>query len=163
MKKLWKNYGTKLVSFFLVIVLLCAATNCGTRKKEAQKEYVKKDSITSLLKQVNLKVDSNYTIDFSSFKIYPIDVTKPIIYNGNTMQNASIENINKKEVGSVSKTDKSIIKQEKKGSSIEYKKEVKKESSDNSNLWIGLFFVVCLFVFLYLKLPSIKKPLKKGG
>lgn len=143
----WKNFGTKLVIFFLVAILIFAVTNCGTRKKEIKKEYIKKDSIISTLTHKNIKVDSNYTIDFSSFKIHPIDLTKPIVMNGVKIENATIEKTTKKEVGSVSKIDNSIIKIDKKGTSTESKKEVKKESSDYSNLWIGLFAVLMIFIY----------------
>lgn len=142
-----KNFGTKSVICFMLVILSGVVTNCGTRKKEIKKEYIKKDSIISTITHRNIKVDSNYTIDFSSFKIHPIDLTKPIVMNGVKIENASIEKTSKKEVGNVSKVDNSIIEQNKKGTSIEVKKEVQRESSDYSNLWIGLFAVLMIFIY----------------
>lgn len=153
--KSWKKFSTTLVICFMLAILIGVVISCGTRSKEIKKEYIKKDSITSALTYKKIKVDSNYTIDFSSFKIYPIDLTKPIVLNGIQIKNATIEKTTKKEVGSVSKIDNSIIKQKKKGTTIESKKEVHKESSDYSNLWIGLFAV--FMIFIYFKTGTFRK------
>ena len=151
----WKKFSTILVIFFMLVILGGAVTNCGTRSTEIKKEYVKKDSVISTLTHVKIKVDSNYTIDFSSFKIYPIDLTKPIVVNGTKIENATIEKTTKKEMGNVSKVDNSIIKIDKKSTSIESKKEVQKESSDYSNLWIGLLAV--LMIFIYFKTGTFRE------
>ena len=153
--KSWKKFSTILVIFFMLVILGGAVTNCGTRSTEIKKEYVKKDSVISTLTHVKIKVDSNYTIDFSSFKIYPIDLTKPIVVNGTKIENATIEKTTKKEMGNVSKVDNSIIKIDKKSTSIESKKEVQKESSDYSNLWIGLLAV--LMIFIYFKTGTFRE------
>ena len=151
----WKKFGIKSVIFCLAAILIGVVTNCGTRSKEIKKEYIKKDSVTSTLTHVKIKVDSNYTIDFSSFKIYPIDLSKPIVVNGTKIENATIEKTTKKEMGNVSKVDNSIIKIDKKSTSIESKKEVQKESSDYSNLWIGLLAV--LMIFIYFKTGTFRE------
>ena len=151
----WKIFGIKSVNFCLAIILIGVVTNCGTRSTQIKKEYVKKDSVISTLTHVKIKVDSNYTIDFSSFKIYPIDLTKPIVVNGTKIENATIEKTTKKEMGNVSKVDNSIIKIDKKSTSIESKKEVQKESSDYSNLWIGLLAV--LMIFIYFKTGTFRE------
>ena len=139
----------------MLVILGGAVTNCGKRTTSIDKTYSKKDSVISTLTHVKIKVDSNYTIDFSSFKIYPIDLTKPIVVNGTKIENATIEKTTKKEMGNVSKVDNSIIKIDKKSTSIESKKEVQKESSDYSNLWIGLLAV--LMIFIYFKTGTFRE------
>ena len=151
----WKKFGIKSVIFCLAAILIGVVTSCGTRKSAIDKTYSKKDSLITNLMHKNIKVDSNYTIDFSSFKIYPIDLTKPIVVNGTKIENATIEKTTKKEMGNVSKVDNSIIKIDKKSTSIESKKEVQKESSDYSNLWIGLLAV--LMIFIYFKTGTFRE------
>ena len=151
----WKIFGTKSVNFCLAILVMFAVISCGKRTTSIDKTYSKKDTLITNLTHKNIKVDSNYTIDFSSFKIYPIDLSKPIVVNGTKIENATIEKTTKKEMGNVSKVDNSIIKIDKKGTSIESKKEFQKESSDYSNLWIGLLAV--LMIFIYFKTGTFRE------
>jgi hypothetical protein len=160
MKKLWGKYLINFTTKYLLLFLnaMCAvATSCGHRKTELSKIETKKDTLISVLSEKKIKVDSNYTFDFSTFKIYPIDFSKPIIINGNTIKNASIEGINKRETGSIQKITESKEKEIKKSSTKTFLKTKETEKSDNAFLYIGLFFVFCLFVFACLKFPSFKK------
>jgi tRNA A37 threonylcarbamoyladenosine synthetase subunit TsaC/SUA5/YrdC len=75
------------------------------------------------------------------------DSSKPLIVNGISYENALIT------------YDKSIVKENKEviaSKVIKVTKDVAKkekitQKKDNSNLWIGIAFVVCLFLFLYFK------------
>lgn len=149
--KSWENFSTTLVICFMLVILGGAVTNCGTRSTEIKKEHVKKDSVISTLTHVKIKVDSNYTIDFSSFKIYPIDVSKPILINNVKIKNGIIDIISKKETLLYSKIDKTKIEQVKKGSGIESKKDKETQKSDTSNLWIGIAFVIGLVIYFLIR------------
>ena len=159
---LWKSFGTKSVNFFLAISLIFAALSCGKRTTSITEGIVKRDTLEVHTIKKDIKIDSNYVIDFLTFKIQPIDYSKPIILDGHKIENAIIEGVKKKETGSVKKIDKTIIKDLKKGAAVEKKKAKEVEKIDNSNIWVGVAFVVAfvvaLFIFAYLKTPNLKKP-----
>ena len=144
--KSWRNFGTKLVCFCLVTIILAG---CGTRK--TAKEY-------NTFKSDTLKINNIYELAQNStfndiFELNPIDNTKPIIINGISYYNASIL------------FDKSIKKGiEIKGSeNLSYSsgfgviKSKNTEKKDNTILWIGVSSVVVLFIFLWFYLPRLKK------
>lgn len=147
--KSWTNFWTKLVVFCLVTIILVAG--CGTRKTETSKTEIKKDTLISVLSEKKVKVDSNYTFDFSTFKIYPIDISKPMLVRGIMFENAKIEGTKKIESGTLQKTTEVKEKEIKKGSNSEIIKTKQAEKTDNSNLYIGLFLIFCFFVFAYFK------------
>lgn len=147
--KSWTNFWTKLVVFCLVTIILVAG--CGTRKTETSKTEIKKDTLISVLSEKKVKVDSNYTFDFSTFKIYPIDISKPMLVHGIMFENAKIEGTKKIESGTLQKTTEVKEKEIKKGSNSEIIKTKQAEKTDNSNLYIGLFLIFCFFVFAYFK------------
>jgi len=149
MKKLWKKFGILSVSFCLALIILVAG--CGTRKTETSKTEIKKDTLISVLSEKKVKVDSNYTFDFSTFKIYPIDISKPMLVRGIMFENAKIEGTNRKEAGSLKKEVTGTAQEIKKGSASETIKTKQAEKSDNTLLYIGLFAVFCFFVFAYFK------------
>ncbi len=153
--KIWKIFGTKLVSFCLSAMCV-VATSCGHRKTEISKTEIKKDTLISLLSERKVKVDSNYTFDFSTFKIYPIDFTKPIIINGSIIQNASIEGTKKIESGSLQKNIGVKEIEIKKGSSYSVEKTKQTEKSDYTILWALIVFIISGFIFLWFYLPKIK-------
>lgn len=152
--KLWKRFGTKLVSFCLVTVILIG---CGTRKTETSKTETKKDTLISVLSEKKIKVDSNYTFDFSTFKIYPIDFTKPIVINGNIIQNAIIEGTKKIESGSVKKESQKNNEEIKKGSTSEITKNKNVEKSDYTILLSIIALIIVAGIIVYLKLPNLNK------
>jgi hypothetical protein len=131
---------------YLFILLLLIS--CGTRKTSQQKTTFKSDSLsienTRVLKQ-NIELR-----DINSIK--PFDALKPMIIDGKEYFNATIV------------FDKSIIKNseiKEKSRTIEIKKEktekVKEsEKTDYTILFISMFFILCLFVFLWFKLKSVK-------
>ena len=153
----WKIFGTKSVNFCLAILATFAVINCGKRTTSIEKTYSKKDTTIANLTHKNIKVDSNYTIDFLSFKIYPIDVSKPILINNVKIKNGIIDIISKKETLLYSKIDKTKIEQVKKGSGIEIKKDKETQKSDTSNLWIGIAFVVGLLIYFLIRKDIFRK------
>jgi len=133
---------TKSVPFYLIVTLF-AVLSCGKRITSHERILIKTDSLKYSKFQ---EIQSNFTFnDISELK--PIDISKPMVINGIYYYNAAI------------KFDKSIISSEnkKEGLNLSYtssEKETnikKTEKTDNSNLYIGLFFVFLLFVFAYFK------------
>jgi len=133
------------MKYLLILLLLIS---CGTRKTSQQKTTFKSDSLsienTRVLKQ-NIELRDIYSIK-------PFDVLKPMIIDGKEYFNATIV------------FDKSIIKNseiKEKSRTIEIKKEktekVKEsEKTDYTILFALLFFILCLFVFLWFKFKSVK-------
>ena len=130
------------------ILLLLLFVSCGTRKTSKEYHTFKSDT---------LKVNNNYELTKNStfndiLELKPMDNTKPIIINGISYYNASIL------------LDKSIKNGiEIKGSenlsysgSSEVSESKNTESKNNNFLWIGIVFVVALFVFLWFYLPRLK-------
>ena len=154
--RLWKKFGTKLVSFCLTVMFV-VAISCGNRKTELSKTEIKKDTLTSVLSEKKIKVDSNYTFDFSTFKIYPIDFTKPIVINGNIIQNAIIEGTKKIESGSVKKESHKNNEEIKKGSTSEITKNKNVEKSDYTILLSIIALIIVAGIIVYLKLPNLNK------
>jgi hypothetical protein len=133
------------MKYLLILLLLIS---CGTRKTSQQYKTFKSDSLsienTRVLKQ-NIELRDIYSIK-------PFNVLKPMIIDGKEYFNATIV------------FDKSIIEsyenveKEKRieSSSEEYKKNKESEKTDYTILFALLFFILCLFVFLWFKLKSVK-------
>ena len=147
-KKLWEVFGTKSVNFYLAAILIGVVISCGTRKTKTSHHVFKSDSII-----VDNSVILGQNIRFNNIvSLKPINPLKPIIFDGKEYFNASVV------------FDNSEIKDfqiEQKNLSVDVsKKKVEKvketEKSDTSNLWIGIAFVVGLFVFLWFYLPRIR-------
>ena len=154
MKKLWKRFGILSVSFCLVLII--AVVGCGTRKANTIKTQTKKDTLISILSEKNIKIDSNYTFDFSTFKIYPIDVSKPMLVRGVVFENAIIEGTNKKESGKLQKIVQDNVQEIKKGSNYTKEKIKETEKSDYTILFVLIALIVVSGIIVYLKLPKIQ-------
>jgi hypothetical protein len=136
--------GKKINTIGILILLV----SCGTRTAETKFTGIKTDSISINNKRTLL--DSVRFNDILFVKAR--DTSKSLIIGGIEYINASITfdksitHVNKEIIDSkVIRVTKDIAKKEK----ITQKK-------DNSNLWIGIAFVVCLFVFLWFKTGSIR-------
>ena len=147
-KKLWEVFGTKSVNFYLAAILIGVVISCGTRKTKTSHHVFKSDSII-----VDNSVILGQNIRFNNIvSLKPINPLKPIIFDGKEYFNASVV------------FDNSEIKDfqiEQKNLSVDVsKKSMEKvketEKSDTSNLWIGIAFVVGLFVFLWFYLTRIR-------
>jgi hypothetical protein len=131
--------GKKINAIGILILLV----SCGTRTAETKFTGIKIDSIS-----INNKRTLSNSVRFNDILFVKArDTSKPLIIGGIEYINASITfdksitHVNKEVIDSkVIQVTKDISKKEK----ITQKK-------DNSNIWIGIAFVVCLFVFLYLK------------
>jgi hypothetical protein len=131
--------GKKINAIGILILLV----SCGTRTAETKFTGIKTDSIS-----INNKRTLSNSVRFNDILfVKAIDTSKPLIIGGIEYMNASIT------------FDKSIVKDNKEvvdSKVIRVKKDISKkekitQKKDNSNLWIGIAFVLCLFVFLYLK------------
>jgi len=150
---LWKIFGTKSVKYFLAINLLIGVvTSCGgTRKTSLSKVDIKSDSLSvensRILKQNIVLNDIG--------KIRAFDPLKPFFVDGKEYFNATIE-YDKSQFNNFELQEVSKIIELKKDTKTKYKIT---EKSDNTILYIGIAFVICLFIFLWFYLPKIKKPL----
>jgi len=130
--------------FVLAILIL----SCGTRK--TNKEYS--------------EIKSNYSFNDSSYiltqnvrlnnigKLIPIDNNRSFFVDGKEYFNVSIEfdnsvfenfELNQTYTGTVNGKSEIIDNEQ-------------TDKTDNTILWIGIAFIVCLFVFLFLYLPKLK-------
>ena len=121
--------------------------SCGTRKTSQQKTTFKSDSLsienTRVLKQ-NIELRDIYSIK-------PFDVLKPMVIDGKEYFNATI-------VYDKSKFDNFEVSQGEKVIRIETEKEVKNKESEKTDytiLFASMFFILCLFVFLWFKLKKL--------
>lgn len=144
-----KNNYPLILSATIAILIMILLSSCGTRKVSNKQNTFKSDSLII----ENKHVLSQEIILNDIFTLKPFDSLKPIVINGKSYFNVIITN-------DKSKITKTEDKTENKVSNIEKESEIKiKESkkTDNTVLYIGLFFVLCLFIFLwfYLKRTSI--------
>ena len=144
--KSWKNFGIKLVLFYLVLTVVAG---CGVRKTVKERIVIKHDTI---------HINNNYELKQNKafndiLELKPIDSSKPIIYNGVSYYNASIR-FDKSKIENVEIKGNETLSQ---GSTD--KTEIKKntEKKDNTILYIGIAFIVILFIFLWFYLPKLKK------
>lgn len=143
--KSWKNFGIKLVCFCLVTITL---VGCGTRTVEVQKRTIE---TTRLERNENIELKQNSTFN-DIFSLTPIDNAKPIIINGISYYNASILFDKSIKNGIEIKGSENLSYS---GSSEVYNKK-NTESKNHNFLWIGIAFIVALFVMVYLILKKYK-------
>ena len=146
--KSWKIFGTKLVKCFLVILLIGAVTNCGNRKTSQSKKNIKSDSLSV---ENRLVLKQNIVLRDIG-RLRPFDPAKPIIVDGKEYFNCIID-FDKSQFYNF-EIDSSHRK-------IELKKDIsvktkQVEKTDYTLLYLGLLFIICLFVFLYFYLPTLK-------
>jgi len=144
-----KNNYPLLLSATIAVIILLLLSSCGTRKVSNKQTTFKSDSLII----ENKHVLSQEIILNDIFTLKPFDTLKPIIINGKSYFNVVITNDKSKIIKTEDKTENKV-------SNIKKESEVKikeSEKTDNTLLYIGLFFVLCLFIFLwfYLKRTSI--------
>lgn len=140
MKKIFE-----ILIFLLLLSLAMLAMSCGgtrnTTKNETKAENINIENTYSMGEKIVLNDLFTYT---------PLDISKPMILNGKSYQNAVI------------KSDKSISKE--KYFNITKKYNIVKtitieKATDKTNyiyLWLGMFLIVVLGIIAYLKIPSFK-------
>jgi hypothetical protein len=102
MKKMtWKKFGTKLVNYFLVIILIGAVISCSSRRVETEKkdskEVTKIDSVAKVLEKTNIKIDTKKDIEESETIYTPIDSKSYFIIDSKTYKNVQISHRKKKD------------------------------------------------------------------
>lgn len=126
---------------YLILLLLIAS--CGKRTTSNQSTYFKSDSLSvenSRILSQNIKLNDIYTLE-------PFDSNKPMIIDGKYYYNAVIKyDKSKFEDFKIEESEKAISNKSESGTS---NKETIK--TDYSNTILGSIFIVCLFVFLWLK------------
>lgn len=143
-KTLWKIFGTKSASFYLVILVAVGVFNsCGHRTT-----YTKKSNINAL----DLSFDKNISVVWAVnekdvLTFVPINNSLPFSVNGTEYKNVIVKREKSKNTNSV-KTIHTKFNIQK---TIVITKTVRTEKTDYSNMYIGLFFVFCLFVFAWFK------------
>ena len=118
---------------YIFIILLFVS--CGTRKTEV----VHKDSIV---------IENSYSqgskiVLGNTFTYTPLDSLKPMIIEGKTYENTIISNDKSKVI--TKWKDRIITKKE-----IIYKTKII-DKKDNSNIWIGVVFVLVIGLVIYFK------------
>lgn len=122
------------------IIILLLFISCGTRKVET----IQKDSIS-----INNTYQTGAKIVLgNTFTYKPFDALKPMVVDGKTYHNTIISN------------DKTVVKEKWNNryitKTIVIEKTKQTEKSDNTILWVLIFFIGCLFIFAWFYLPKIK-------
>lgn len=143
-KTLWKILSQKSASFYLVILAAVGVfSSCGKRTTSYSRAEIKTDTLHY---NTQLELRQNSTL-FDVFSLYPIDNTKPIIYNGISYYNASIR-FDKSKFDNIEIVANENLSQGSVSSNI---KEKETEKTDYSNVYIGLFFVFIGGVLLFFR------------
>ena len=117
------------------ILILLLFISCGTRKVE----NTQKDSIVV---QNSYSQGSKIVLN-NSFTYTPLDTLKPMVIEGKTYENAIVSNDKSKTV--IKWKDRIITKKE-----IVYKTKFI-DKKDNSNIWVGIVFVLVIGLVIYFK------------
>lgn len=136
MKKIFE-----ILVFLLLLSLAVLAMSCGGSRNTTTQ---KKDSI---------HIENNYSqgtkiVLGNTFTYTPFDALKPMKIEGKVYENAIVSNDKSKTI--TKWKNRNITK------TIVIEKEKKTTRKDNTWLYLGLFFVLVLFFFLYFYLPKIK-------
>jgi hypothetical protein len=123
----WKRFGTRLVNYFLVIILIGAVISCSSRKVEIEKkdskETTKVDSVAKIVEKSVIKIDTKIDNEESELVFTPIDNTKEFIVNNKAYKNVQISHRKKK--------DNTIIAEVK---TIDKKQDIAVKKAVNSKL-----------------------------
>lgn len=141
-----KNNYPLLLSATIAVIILLLLSSCGTRKVFNKQTAFKSDSLII----ENKHVLSQEIILNDILTLKPFDTLKPMVIDGKSYFNVVITNDKSK----INKTEDKI---DNKVSIVKKESETKikeSEKTDNTILYIGLFFVLCLFVFLWFYLKG---------
>lgn len=135
-----KNNWQILTSTIIAIVIMLLLSSCGVRKINNQKIDIKTDSIVVDNKRVLIQKNSFHKI----MSIKPIDISKPIEIDGTKYYNSTITFDENKAITLKTKDEFKVIALKK-----DKKEKIKvSEKTDNTVLYIGLFLILCLFIYL---------------
>jgi len=133
----------------ILLLLLFSVYGCGgARNTDLSQSETKTD---------NINIENSYSMGskivlMDIFTAKPIDALKPMWIDGKEYKNASIIN-NKSKIKIVVlalKTKYNITK------TIVIEKNKTTDKTNYIYLWLGLAFIICLFVFLWFYLPKLK-------
>ena len=124
-----------IMLWVFVITISILMNSCGTRKVES----TQKDSI--VIK--NSYSQGSKIVLGNTFTYTPLNSLKPMVIEGKTYENTIISNDKSKTV--VKWKDRIITKRE-----IIYKTKII-DKKDNSNIWIGIVFVLVIGLIIYFK------------
>lgn len=142
----------------LVVAFLLSATSCASRKvnKTEVKETTEVKSIdtTKTVTNTETTIKSLDTSTINEIEIVPIDITKPITYNGKTVFNGVLR-LKTTKVNKVVKIDEKTSQIESKGVSVGSKqvieKEVKQTERKSVPMWWLLLLLLIPIYFIYKK------------
>lgn len=140
--------GTKniIFCFVLAIAIIFCIFGCGKRTTTYEKHYIKSDSLNI---QNSTELKQNYTMA-NIGTLRPFDNSKPIILDGKYYYNVIIDFDKSIYSGIEIKANENLSY-----SGSESEKENKETvKTDNSNLYIGLSFVIGTLFVLYLSLKK---------
>lgn len=141
----FRQFVVSFIAIVLAILFMVICSSCGgTRKVDISKNTSE-----------NINIENTYSIGEKIvlndiFTYTPLDISKPMIVNGKSYQNAVI------------KSDKSVSKEKKIEIRTKYyitRTITIEKTIDRTNyiyLWLGMFLIVCGFIFLWFYLPKIK-------
>jgi predicted acetyltransferase len=145
---IWKSYGTKLINIFLVGLLIGAVLSCGNRKTTQSKKTIISDSLSV----ENSRILKQNIVLHDIGQIRALDPLKPFFVDGKEYFNVSI-NYDKSKFDNFELQEGTKIVEVKKDKT-EKIKDV--EKTDYTILYLGIAFIVVLFVFLLFYLPKLK-------
>ena len=128
---------------YILGVVLLFLTSCGDRKTTQTKHEFKSDTL-SVNNSLVLKQNS---ILNDIYQLRPFDGSKPMLIDGKEYFNVSII-YDKSKFDNFEITESNTLNQ---GSKEETLGNKETNRSDNTFLYLGLFFILCLFVFLWLR------------
>lgn len=145
-EKIIRLHSLKTAILCWLLILLFCVYGCGTRKTETEKSETKTDNIAVL----NSSIESTKLVLGTSFTYTPVDGLKPMVIDGRTFENAIVSGGTTNEITHT----KTLLKKYNINKTYTIEKTKKTYKTDNTILWIGLFFVLCLFTFLWFYLKK---------
>lgn len=133
------------MKYLLILILL---VSCGKRITSKQHYEFKSDTLSV---EKSVKIEQNTTWN-DIVVLKPFDVLKPIKINGKEYHNVIVTIDKSKKTEKV----KEQTKIEKKSTKKEKAKKAETEKTDYSNIWIGISFVIALFITLYMIVKTNK-------
>lgn len=136
-----RKHSLELALILAITLLVFLFYGCGGTRNVTTEKH-------SNIEIQNSYLEGSKIVLGNSFTYTPFDSAKPMIIDSIVYKNVIIKSAHFKEV--TKWKDRNITK------TITVEKTKQTEKKDNTILWIGLSFVVCLFVFLWFWLPKIK-------
>ncbi|QYS85397.1 hypothetical protein JJC03_09110 [Flavobacterium oreochromis] len=119
---------------YILLLFLILVNSCGIIKKN--KAFFKEKTKVELIENKNVK-----QTELDTSKVFePVDVTKPMVVNGDTIYNTRVVN-NYKTIHTIVRDSIHLIKDDQK------KEVVKEKETDNTTVYLYLFGFVFLFLF----------------